>query len=997
MFCAKCGAEILEGGRFCSRCGAPVVKPVAAESDAELERLAAQGDQEAFAELYSRHSSRVYDFLLRIVRDPEEAADLMQETFLRAMRALSTEERGAAFSTWLFTIARNLALKRLERRKRTVALAEREGEEELPIYRQVDPDRLADPEAAAEAQELTGLVWEAAAALEAKQYSLLDLHVRQGLESAEIAQVLGVSKGNAYTMMSRLKDTFEGAVASLFMLRLGRRECPELNRLLEERSIAALSPTVRKLIERHTTECEVCQEQRRRLVSPANILRAFAPMPLPLVLKQRVAEALVASWAEVGTQAAAVGLKGFLAQPAAKLASLPTAWKAGLIAGVVTLTAGGGLGGWMGVTGGLPGSGGDEAPEAAPPALAEFSPTPTPSAVATAVEPLPPAGARIAFQSNRDTMEPWRRGVYVMDADGSNVARIGTRSAWDSPPSSEWSPDGSRVAFHKCPETPHAGANWAGLYVMNADGSGLTSLASGTLRCFTEGGSGGLSWSPDGTRIVFYKAREPYGLYIVDADGGNLRYLTEGIFPQWSPLGDSIVFVGGAEAPPRCGISLINPDGTNRRLLARVPCEWLPDFRVDGTACFCAPPQWSPDGSMLAFSASPEEPPQWQQELPLELQPEPQREVFIMGADGSGLTNITNHPADDHSPIWVDCRVPTAGCGARVTNVQPDPLNVREGPWTSWGEVTGSLSEGDALCLVGSPFLEDGYKWWPIYAADGTEGWVAAFDPKDPATPWITPTGEPCLEETTPVWTPTPVSSPVGAESPDAGTFAHAPTRTPTLAPTSVPSPTSTLTPTLAPSPTSTLTSTPGTGECGEQMSLGASIEDSEGDVPFTFIDMLRVRVEAVGEEVLAEIKLKDLPGQLTFRAAPTVAEYAWLIFVDVDGDPNTGCRNCSTRGADYCLAIIHWAYPSDQILTGALLDNAQVAVWKQDPDGGWMEPAGASATADEVTDLLTIRGRIPGIGPSTSWCAESGYFDPESRRTITDRSPDDCNCYRAS
>ena len=108
MFCHICGSELQEGNRFCNNCGTPAATPAPQEpaaappaatperSDAELERLAAQGDREAFAELYSRHSQRVYDFLLRLVRDPDEAADLMQETFLRAMRALSTEEKEAA-------------------------------------------------------------------------------------------------------------------------------------------------------------------------------------------------------------------------------------------------------------------------------------------------------------------------------------------------------------------------------------------------------------------------------------------------------------------------------------------------------------------------------------------------------------------------------------------------------------------------------------------------------------------------------------------------------------------------------------------------------------------------------------------------------------------------------------------------------------------------------------------------------------------------------------
>lgn len=177
---------------------------IQAFTDSELERLAAAGNRDAFGELYERYSGRVYDFLLRMVRDEEEAADLMQETFIRAMKALATEKAGgASFSTWLFTIARNLAITRIERRKRTVPLVQDEEEQEVEganVYQVIDDDRFANPEEATGAKETAGLVWQAAAALDPKQYSLLDLHVRQGLDSAEIASVLGVSKGNAYTI-----------------------------------------------------------------------------------------------------------------------------------------------------------------------------------------------------------------------------------------------------------------------------------------------------------------------------------------------------------------------------------------------------------------------------------------------------------------------------------------------------------------------------------------------------------------------------------------------------------------------------------------------------------------------------------------------------------------------------------------------------------------------------------------------------------------------------
>jgi hypothetical protein len=86
------------------------------------------------------------------------------------------------------------------------------------------------------------------------------------------------------------------------------------------------------------------------------------------------------------------------------------------------------------------------------------------------------------------------------------------------------------------------------------------------------------------------------------------------------------------------------------------------------------------------------------------------------------------------------CAFLMTGCAAKVSNVAPDGLNVREGPGTDM-KVVGKLAEGTAVCIRGSA---ESFDWYPIRAPDGMEGWVSAGDPMDPATLWITPTGEVC-------------------------------------------------------------------------------------------------------------------------------------------------------------------------------------------------------------------------------------------------------------
>ena len=98
-------------------------------TDAELVVQAQAGTEAAFAELYQRHFDAVYDFLARMVRNTDEAADLAQDAFLKAMKSLAGLQHPERFKSWLFSIARNTALNRLER------ASHRDRSVSRPMYR----------------------------------------------------------------------------------------------------------------------------------------------------------------------------------------------------------------------------------------------------------------------------------------------------------------------------------------------------------------------------------------------------------------------------------------------------------------------------------------------------------------------------------------------------------------------------------------------------------------------------------------------------------------------------------------------------------------------------------------------------------------------------------------------------------------------------------------------------------------------------------------------
>lgn len=248
------------------------------QSDEALAGLAAEGDREAFAALYERYFDRIYDFAARTMRDRELAADVAQTTFIEAWTDLLRGRAPRKFKARLFTIARHNALDELRRGSRTAVPPETENEDG-PAYEQMDVSRLADPETVAEDRELAELVWSAAGALNPREYTILDLHLRQGLSASELSETLGVTRGNVYTMLSRLRNSLEESVTTVLLMRRGRRDCPELDALLLGASDDAITRETRQAVQEHLSECPRCQESKRRYVAPAEIFSGLAVIP----------------------------------------------------------------------------------------------------------------------------------------------------------------------------------------------------------------------------------------------------------------------------------------------------------------------------------------------------------------------------------------------------------------------------------------------------------------------------------------------------------------------------------------------------------------------------------------------------------------------------------------------------------------------------------------------------------------------------------------------
>lgn len=248
-------------------------------TDAELVAGVLAGDREAFAGIYDRYADRLFDFCMSVLRDRQDAEDAVQDTFVLVAQRLAQLNDPERLRPWLYAVARSVALRRTKARKRVVL------DSEVTDM----PDPSAGPQQAAEHAALRELVWSAAAGLSERDRALLDLHLRQGLDGAELGEAMGVSASHAYVLLTRLRDQVERSLGALLIARLGRKDCTELSELLSSWD-GTFSPLMRKRVARHVDGCELCGTKRRTMVSPIALLAAVPLVTAPIYLRDRVME-----------------------------------------------------------------------------------------------------------------------------------------------------------------------------------------------------------------------------------------------------------------------------------------------------------------------------------------------------------------------------------------------------------------------------------------------------------------------------------------------------------------------------------------------------------------------------------------------------------------------------------------------------------------------------------------------------------------------------------
>ncbi|MGE5176497.1 MAG: RNA polymerase sigma factor [Hyphomicrobiales bacterium] len=174
----------------------------ASASDEELVQRAQRDDERAFGELVTRYETKVYSLALKMLRNPEDAEDVLQDTFLRAYRGIKAFQGNSTFSTWIYRITANSALMRLRKKQLPTVSIDDADEREAPIN---IADWSPGPVERLMSDELRKAMEDAVEALPPEFRQVFILRDVEELSNAEVADVLDLSVAAVKSRLHRAR------------------------------------------------------------------------------------------------------------------------------------------------------------------------------------------------------------------------------------------------------------------------------------------------------------------------------------------------------------------------------------------------------------------------------------------------------------------------------------------------------------------------------------------------------------------------------------------------------------------------------------------------------------------------------------------------------------------------------------------------------------------------------------------------------------------------
>jgi RNA polymerase sigma factor (sigma-70 family) len=216
---------------------------------------------EWLAQAYDGYSDPLYKYCRSMLGNPADAADAVQDTFVIAAARLDGPREPERLRAWLYAVARNECL-RVPRAAKPAP--ELDGAPDVT-------GEVADVGEDAERAKLRALLRDAADGLNPAEREVIELQLRQGLEPAEVAAVLGMSVGHANSLLTRARNQLEACLGVLLAGRAGREECGRLASMLTGWD-GRLTVPLRKRVGRHIERCPTCFTRRAFELRPAMLL-----------------------------------------------------------------------------------------------------------------------------------------------------------------------------------------------------------------------------------------------------------------------------------------------------------------------------------------------------------------------------------------------------------------------------------------------------------------------------------------------------------------------------------------------------------------------------------------------------------------------------------------------------------------------------------------------------------------------------------------------------
>jgi len=250
--------------------------------DAQLVTAYLAGDRNALASIYDLYAPGLYDTAAAMLSDRHDAADMVQDVFCIAAERLNQLRDPNRLKPWLYAVLRNEVYRRTKKRKRTIP---------TDFQSPTVPDVVAafDPNAEGATtsfDELAELVRSAAAGLDERDRLVLELSVRQGLTGTDLADALGVSPEQSYSLVHRMRDRVEKSLGAFTVAKMGRNDCHELASIVSGWN-GEFSVLIRKRVARHIDECAICEKTRSKF-APLALFGAAPAFLLPFGLRDKV-------------------------------------------------------------------------------------------------------------------------------------------------------------------------------------------------------------------------------------------------------------------------------------------------------------------------------------------------------------------------------------------------------------------------------------------------------------------------------------------------------------------------------------------------------------------------------------------------------------------------------------------------------------------------------------------------------------------------------------